>query len=100
MGASNMKGKLSALSNYGSTTVDLLAPGERIASVFMNDKYELSQGTSVATPIVSAVAALLKSCFPKLKAKQIKHILKATVNQDTDGVIDVLEAVKMAQKRQ
>lgn len=100
VGASNMKGKLSALSNYGSTTVDLLAPGERIASVFMNDRYELSQGTSVATPIVSAVAALLKSCFPKLKAKQIKHILKATVNQDTDGVIDVLEAVKMAQKKQ
>ena len=99
VGASNMRGTLSALSNYGAEKVDFLAPGERIASVFMNDKYALSQGTSVAAPIVSAVAAMLKSCFPKLKAKTIKKILKDSVNSDTDGVIDVLEAVKLAQKR-
>lgn len=99
VGASNMRGTLSALSNYGAEKVDFLAPGERIASVFMNDKYALSQGTSVAAPIVSAVAAMLKSCFPKLKAKTIKKILKDSVNPDTDGVIDVLEAVKLAQKR-
>lgn len=98
VGASNMRGTLSALSNYGAKKVDLLAPGERIASVFMNDKYALSQGTSVAAPIVSAVAAMLRSVFPKLKAKDVKNILKATVNPHTDGVIDVLAAVKMAQK--
>ena len=96
VGASRFDGRLSALSNFGKNTVDVLAPGEYIASVFPGDSYELSQGTSVAAPIVSSVAALLRSCFPKLTAKAVKAVLVESIRQDSDGLLDAEKAVKAA----
>ena len=101
VGASNEKGLCCKFSNYGATNVDLLAPGENIASAFPGDKYELSQGTSVAAPVVSGVATLLRAYFPKLKAPEIKRILMDTVRKNgqpdkcvSGGCIDMLNAVK------
>ena len=101
VGASNENGITCKFSNYGATNVDVLAPGEDIASAFPGDKYELSQGTSVAAPVVSGVAALLRAYFPKLTAAEIKMLLMRTVRKNGEkgkcvsgGCIDMLNAVK------
>lgn len=40
-----------------------------------NNTYEYEQGTSMASPNVAGVAALLRSYFPNLSAKQVKRII-------------------------
>jgi thermitase len=56
--------RLAAFSNYGARSVDLAAPGVRIASTYPNNQYVYLSGTSMAAPHVSGVAALIKSRFP------------------------------------
>ncbi len=62
-------------SNYGKINVDVFAPGVKIYSTTPNNSYESYDGTSMAAPNVAGVAALIRSYFPKLTAKQVKHIL-------------------------
>ncbi|MDP2088492.1 MAG: S8 family peptidase [Flavobacteriaceae bacterium] len=62
-------------SNYGKRNVDLFAPGLEIYSTFPKNKYESIQGTSMATPQVAGVAALIRSYYPKLSASEVKQIL-------------------------
>lgn len=62
-------------SNYGSHDVDVFAPGVEIYSTAPDNKYEFLQGTSMASPAVAGVAALVRSQFPKLKAAQVKKII-------------------------
>ena len=57
--------------------VDLSAPGERIYSCVIND-YENKRGTSMATPMVSAAAAILRSMYPDTTADEIEEILLKT----------------------
>lgn len=101
VGSSDVKGVCSKFSNYGATNVDVIAPGEYISSVFPGDKYDMSQGSSVAAPVVSGVAALLRAYFPKLKASEVKSLLTRTARktgQDdkcaSGGCIDMFNAVK------
>ena len=70
---------VSNFSNFGKETVDLFAPGTAIYSTVPGNKYQYGNGTSFACPIVVGVAALLKSYFPTLTAKQIKEILMQSV---------------------
>jgi cell wall-associated protease len=73
-------GSLAApFSNYGQTHVDVFAPGMEIYNTVPENKYMELQGTSMAAPMVSGAAALLKSYFPKLSMKEIKDILLSTV---------------------
>jgi subtilisin family serine protease len=70
------KGMLAAdFSNYGKKSVDIFAPGKDIYNTIPNNKYKKLDGTSMATPMVSGVAAVLKSYYPKLTMKQIKSII-------------------------
>lgn len=62
-------------SNWGKTSVDLFAPGVKIWSTMPLNKYEYQQGTSMAAPAVSGVAATIRSYFPKLSAKEVKQVL-------------------------
>ena len=101
VGASDEQGRCAQISNYGRETVHLFAPGTLIASVFPGNKYDLSQGTSLAAPIVTAVATLLRSYFPYLKAAQIRQLLMETVRPMDDvkgsisgGTLDMLAAVE------
>jgi len=62
-------------SNYGKLNVDVFAPGVQIYSTIPNNSYEYFDGTSMASPEVAGVAALIRSYYPKLSASQVKHIL-------------------------
>ena len=78
IGALNYKyGKemVATFSNYGATSVDLFSPGVKIWSTTPLDTYEYLQGTSMASPNVAGVAAMIRSYYPKLSAKQVKQVL-------------------------
>lgn len=66
---------VATFSNYGKINVDIFSPGVKIYSTTPNSTYEYLQGTSMASPAVAGVAALIRSYFPKLKAAQVKKIL-------------------------
>lgn len=62
-------------SNYSKTEVDIFAPGFDVYASTPNNTYQFMPGTSMASPNVAGVAALLRSYFPKLSAEQVKKIL-------------------------
>jgi subtilisin family serine protease len=66
-------------SNYGKTTVDVFAPGVRIKSTVPDNKYIEEDGTSMAAPVVTGLAALIRSYYPKLTAVQVKEIILKSV---------------------
>ena len=70
-------------SNYGKINVDIFAPGVDIYSSMPNNKYKFQDGTSMASPVVSGIASLIMSYFPKLSAKKVKEIiLKSGIDID------------------
>jgi subtilisin family serine protease len=78
VGASSWrKGKelTASFSNYGKNKVDVFAPGEDILSTMPGNKYEEMSGTSMASPVVAGLAALLRSYYPQLSAIQVKDII-------------------------
>lgn len=74
-------------SNYGTTSVDAFAPGVKIWSTVPLNKYEYLQGTSMAAPAVAGVAAMIRSYYPKLSAKQVKQILMNSGLSSNSAVI-------------
>jgi cell wall-associated protease len=62
-------------SNYGQKNVDIFAPGVEIYATVADNKYKYEQGTSMASPNVAGVAALIRSYYPSLKAAQVKQII-------------------------
>ncbi len=66
---------VSSFSNYGKDDVDVFAPGSAIYSTVPLDKYEFLQGTSMASPNVAGVAAMIRSLYPKLTAAQVKEAI-------------------------
>lgn len=107
-------------SSYGQYQVDVFAPGVKIFSTIPGgNNYGNLKGTSMATPIVSGVAAILKSYYPQLTAIDIKKIIEQSVFKPADdikclkpgqeptivpfkslsktgGIVNAFEAVKMA----
>jgi thermitase len=71
---------LASFSNFGLNSVDLAAPGKDITSTYLNGNYASMSGTSMATPHVSGVAALVKAENPSLTSAQIKNIILSTVD--------------------
>ncbi len=69
--------QISSFSNFGET-VDITAPGSSIYSTLPKGGYGFLDGTSMATPIVSGVAALIKSSDPTLSNRDIENRLFAT----------------------
>jgi len=66
---------IATFSNYGKSNVDVFAPGVRIYATVQNNGYEFLQGTSMASPAVAGVAAMLRSYYPELTAAQVKQII-------------------------
>ncbi len=119
-GADNFAG---SFSNFGKNRVDIFAPGVSIYSSTPDGEYTYFDGTSMAAPVVSGIAAMLMSYFPKMKAKHIKKVIMESSmkypNQQINrpgadpgepliefselsvsgGIINLFEAVKMADKK-
>jgi uridine kinase len=78
------EGLLTDFSNYGNKIVDLLSPGKKIYSSLPKQQYGFLDGTSMSAPILSHIAALIRSYFPKLSATEVKSILLQTGHAGLD----------------
>jgi len=78
--ATDSNDQLAWFSNYGLETVDLGAPGVSILSTVPDNAYASYSGTSMATPHVSGVAAILKGYNPELTALEIKELIMEGVD--------------------
>ena len=77
---------VATFSNYGQKNVDIFAPGVRIYSTLPNNTYQFLGGTSMASPVVAGVAAVLRSQYPNLTAVQVIDILLKSSNKFTNEV--------------
>ena len=90
---------LSFFSNYGAASVHIAAPGSEILSLGLNGDYRVAGGTSMASPHVAGVAALLKAANPEIAPEAIREILIGSARQaDTltahaFGIVDAHSAV-------
>ena len=93
--------RLASFSNFGASSVDLAAPGVGILSTLPGNSYGRYSGTSMATPHVAGVAALIKSQEPGLDDAQVKAKLlqyvdgKASLQGKvaTDGRLNALRSL-------
>ncbi|WP_299527926.1 S8 family peptidase [uncultured Lutibacter sp.] len=76
-----------SFTNYGQKNVDVYAPGVQIYSTVPQNKYARYNGTSMASPEVAGVAALVRSYYPQLSASQVKHII---MNSGTEVNMEVV----------
>ena len=110
--------KLTSFSNYGKSCVDISAPGTGFYSTVYHNannnkfsKYYSASwsGTSVAAPIVSATAALIKMNYPHLRPDIIYTILKDSASNLKvsnplnykhlgAGLIDIGSALNLAEE--
>ncbi|PSQ80072.1 MAG: peptidase S8, partial [Bacteroidetes bacterium QS_1_63_11] len=87
VGASSWKGgkQLAApFSNYGADRVDVFAPGHSIYSTVPDDQYERNEGTSMAAPMVSGLAALIMAHYPSLSATEVRSVILDTATRYRD----------------
>ena len=62
--------------------VDLAAPGVRVRSAWpMPRRFRTISGTSMATPHVAGIAALLAEANPKASAAELKNLLTSTARR-------------------
>jgi subtilisin family serine protease len=87
IGWKNDETLVAPFSNYGQTRVDVFAPGVRINSTVPDGKYKENDGTSMAAPVVTGVAALIRSRYPNLTAVQVKEIIMKSVTKVNHDVI-------------
>ncbi len=78
--STNTADSLSYFSNYGSTSVDLSAPGESIYSTLPYNGYGYKSGTSMAAPHVAGVAALAWAASPALSYAAVRDAILNSVD--------------------
>jgi subtilisin family serine protease len=108
-------------SNYGREQVDIFAPGVAILSTVPGNEYRRLEGTSMAAPVVTGVAALLMAYYPELSAEQVRQIILDSATRYpglrvirpgsegtrvpfsdlsvTGGTVNAYEAVRLAEQR-
>lgn len=79
VGATNSSDLRPAYSTYGAA-LDVAAPGDSIYSTYLGGGYTTMSGTSMATPHVAGLAALLWSYAPTLNNSQVKTIIESTTD--------------------
>lgn len=97
--ASDVNDAKPSWSNYGKHSVDVAAPGANIMSTIPGNKYQNLSGTSMATPLVSGLVALLLSQDSTLTGEEIRSILQTTaakvsIETACNCRVDAFESVK------
>jgi subtilisin family serine protease len=106
-------GAKSSFSNFGLGVIDIAAPGSAILSTVTGGGYASYNGTSMASPHVAGVAALIKSTDRRLEGLELADVLYAQANDVPcptgattctgtpadnsyfgEGLVDALEAVQ------
>jgi subtilisin family serine protease len=109
---------IASFSNFGKHEVDVFAPGTRIySSLPGGNKYGNLDGTSMAAPVVTGVAAFILEYYPNLTAEQVKYCIEKSAVGNTlkvkkpgtdhqmvnmsdisksGGIINAYEAIKLA----
>ncbi len=110
------KGLTAYFSNYGKKSVDVFAPGIKIYSTVPGSVYKDEQGTSMASPVVAGLAALIIEYYPNLSARQVKMVIEKSAQKPvvkvkdpgngeevemselsrSGGIVNAYEAVKLA----
>lgn len=102
--ANDEQNETATFSNYGAHT-SVSAPGVAIASTYPDNRYAALSGTSMASPHVAGVAALIRSINPDLTPDQVRSLLEQTADdlgpEGHDeyygyGMINVGRAIKAA----
>lgn len=95
-----------SFSNYGDH-IAVSAPGVSIASTYPNNQYAALSGTSMASPHVAALAALIRSANPELKNTEVLDVLRRSAKDIGPsgkdkyygyGQIDVVKALRLARE--
>ncbi|MBC7873147.1 MAG: S8 family serine peptidase [Ferruginibacter sp.] len=90
-------GYAAPFSNYSQQSVDIFAPGMSIYSTAHSNRYVAADGTSLASPVVTGVAALLISYFPRLTPGELITIITSagkTINREVTRPGDEEKKVK------
>ena len=116
-GDPQLGGLAASFSNFGKKEVDVFAPGVKIYSTIPGgNTYGEAQGTSMASPVVAGVAALVLEYYPNLSAEQVKYVIEKSSTKPevkvkvpggdtevdmselstTGGLLNAYEAVKLA----
>jgi len=105
---------LSSFSNRGLGKIDVSAPGSAILSTELDGTWDLKSGTSMASPHVAGVLALMKSAHPRWSPARLEAAVRAQADDHEcttttagpacvgepaensfygDGIADALDAV-------
>lgn len=106
VGALDSNGTRASYSNFGPE-LDVMAPGSQIYSSYINgsSSYTYMSGTSMATPAVAGVAALVRAANPGLTPAQVSDIIDRSAadmsnpgfdNNTGYGRVDAAQAVNLA----
>jgi subtilisin family serine protease len=87
VGAVNSTNQRAPFSNMGPH-IDVAAPGVGVLSTYWDNTYASASGTSMASPHVAGVAALILSCNSSLPANQVAQILRDTARPLRDNPAD------------
>ena len=96
--ASDTADRTASFSNTGSY-VDITAPGVSIVSTYPESRYAALSGTSMASPIVAAAAAVVRAARPDLTAREVAAVLESTATdlaapgRDDESGVGLVEPV-------
>jgi thermitase len=100
--ASTSDDKLASFSNFGSTAVDVAAPGDDILSTYLGGGYKSLDGTSMAAPYAAGVAAMLKKLESDATYGDLRYAIRHKVDKPPafnnkvayDGRLNAYKALK------
>ena len=104
VGEAKSDGRVSLRSNHNQS-VSLLAPGEKLKTLYYKGGYTEATGTSFAVPLVVGAAAVLWSARPELSAKELMELITQTATDGGDpgydeyygwGILNIRAALEAA----